>query len=370
MKCGIIGLPNVGKSTFFNSLSKIKVKSSNFPFCTIEPNIAIVEVPDLRLKELNEIINSKKIIPSIVKIVDIAGLVRGAHKGKGLGNKFLSNIKETQAIIHVLRLFKNENIIHVENNIDPIRDKEIVDLELQIKDIEFLENYLEKINKKIKIGDKNYLKEKNLILKIINFLNIGKNAREIELDNFEKDIFYKLNLLTAKPVLYLCNIDYNIKNNEYNEYNNEYNNINLLKKNILKEKAKILFISAEIESKIADCQNNIEKEILLKQLNIQEPKIYNLIKETYKILNLQSFFTCSTKEIKSWTIKKGTTAIEASSIIHSDIKKGFIRAEIIHFNDYIKYKSEQKIKNIGKMFLEGKNYKIKDGDIVHFRFNI
>lgn len=360
MKCGIIGLPNVGKSTFFNCLSKIKVKSSNYPFCTIEPNISIVEVPDVRLYEINKIINSKKIIPSVIKIVDIAGLVRGAHKGKGLGNKFLSNIRETQAIIHVLRLFKNENIIHMENNINPIRDKEIIDIELQIKDIEFLENYLEKINKK-KLDNKNFLIEKKLILKIISFLNNGKNAREIKLDNYEKNIFDKFNLLTAKPVLYLCNID--------NIFEKDENNI-LLEKIIFKEKAKILFISAEIESKIANCKTNEEKDFFLKKLNIKKPKIFDLINETYKILNLQSYFTCSNKEIKSWTIKKGTTALEASSIIHSDFKKGFIRAEIIHYNDFIKYKSEQKIKNIGKMFLEGKNYKIQDGDIVHFRFNV
>lgn len=355
MKCGIVGLPNVGKSTFFNALSNMQVQASNFPFCTIEPNIAMIEVPDKRLQELNKIINSKKIINSVIKIVDIAGLVKGAHKGKGLGNKFLANIRDTQAIIHVLRVFKNDNIIHVENNIDPIRDKEILDLELQIKDIEILENFLEKNNKK-----QQNINEKKLILKIIQHLNCGINARSIKLDIAEKVLMQNFNLLTAKPVLYLCNID-NVSNDHYI--------INLLKQTIIKEKAKILFLSGKTEAEIMNCKND-EKNLIYNQSDIITSQIFNLIIETYKILHLQSFFTCSNKEIKSWTIKKGTTALDAANIIHSDFKKGFIRAEIIHYHDFIKYQSEQNIKNHGKLYLEGKKYQIQDGDIVHFRFNI
>lgn len=356
MKCGLIGLPNVGKSSIFNSLSSVKAKSSNYPFCTIEPNISMVEVPDNRLFELQNLIESNKIIPSICKILDIAGLVKDAHKGKGLGNKFLSNIRETSLIIHVLRFFDNKNICHVENNINPIRDKEIVDTELQIKDLEYLEKYLNTYKKYT--DNKENIK---LINKIINFLIKGKNIRSIKLDDNENFFLEKLQLFTNKPVIYICNV---------NNINKEDKNIDIIKKIAFNENAEVIILSAKNESEIASLSNKNDKKKILKKFNIQEPIIYHLIRTVYKKLNLQNFFTIGKKEIKSWTIKKGTTALEASGYIHNDIKKGFIRAEIIHYNDYIKYKSEKNVKNFGKMFLEGKKYIIKDGDIIHFRFNL
>lgn len=355
MKCGIIGLPNVGKSTIFNCLSNLKVNALNYPFCTIEPNVSIIEVPDIRLYKINEFIQSKKIIHATCKIIDIAGLVKDAHKGKGLGNKFLSHIKETKAIIHVLRYFKDENIFHVENNIDPIRDKEIVDTELQIKDIEYLEKYLKNIqNNNLLINQKEIIITKNVIQKSINILNQGKNTRILDLNSNEKKIFNKFNLLTSKPIIYLCNIDLYQKNDN--------KNFDKIKKIVEQEKSKILIFSAKIHS-----NNNSDN----KKFNLNNKLlINNLIINIYKLLNLISFFTVSSKEIKAWTIKNNTKAIEAASIIHTDIKKGFIRAEVIHYNDYIKYKDKKILKKYGKIFLEGKEYLIQDGDIIYFRFNI
>ncbi|WGH26775.1 MAG: YchF family ATPase [Candidatus Bostrichicola ureolyticus] len=332
MKCGIIGLPNVGKSTIFNCISNFKVPSYNFPFCTIKPNISSVKVPDKRLNKLKLIINPKKVVHAVLEILDIAGLVKGAHKGEGLGNQFLANIRETQVIIHVLRCFKDENIIHVEGNVNPIRDKEIIDLELQLKDIETLEKYIKKYN-----YDNNIIDLLKLILKN---LNIGKNIRNIPLSNNEFKILNNNNiqLLTSKPIIYLCNTD---KSNI---------NIDLIKK-LEEENTPILILNAK--------SSNIDSNDV----------ITKLINSIYFLLDVKTFFTVGKKEIRAWTIDKCCTALEASSVIHTEFKKCFIRAEIIHYDDFIKYGSYSKAKEVGKVYLEGKNYLIQDGDIIHFKHN-
>ncbi|WP_185874047.1 redox-regulated ATPase YchF [Blattabacterium cuenoti] len=339
MKCGIIGLPNIGKSTFFNLISNSKVLSENFPFCTIEPNYGWTKIPDQRLYELKNLIHTIKIVPSEIKIVDIAGLIKGSHKGNGLGNKFLSHIRETNVIIHMIRCFKDINVIHVENNINPIRDKEIIDIELQLKDLETIEKKIEKIKKK------NYKNILYTLQNVYDFLKKGKNIRMFPFKNNEKIYIEDLHLLTIKPVLYVCNL------NEKEEYDNE--KIQHLKKIIQLEKSTIVMVSLKKKNTKNFYQYGIDK----------------IIKEAYKLLHLQCFFTIGKKEIRSWSIPNTYTAYQASSIIHSDLKKGFICAEIIHYHDFIKYGSEKKAKQAGKKFVVGKNYLIKDGDIIHFKFN-
>ncbi|WP_185858167.1 redox-regulated ATPase YchF [Blattabacterium cuenoti] len=335
MKCGIIGLPNTGKSTFFNLISNSKVLSENFPFSTIEPNYGITKVPDERLYELKKIIHPKKIIPSEIKIVDIAGLIKGSHKGEGLGNQFLSHIRETNVIIHMIRFFHNISVLHVEGSVNPIRDKEIIDMELQLKDLETIEKRLEKIIKKNSIN-----KSKHILEKIFSFLKEGKNIRMYPFQDMEKKYIKNLQLLTIKPVIYICNID-----NELNYQTNLH--IENLKKIIKMENSTLVIFS----------------------LKNYSTGINEVLKETYKLLNLQSFFTVGKKEIRSWSIPNPCTAYEASSVIHSDFKKGFIRAQIIHYEDFIKYGSEENVKKAGKILLAGKNYVIQDGDIIYFRFN-
>ncbi|WP_185858732.1 redox-regulated ATPase YchF [Blattabacterium cuenoti] len=334
MKCGIIGLPNTGKSTFFNLISNSKALSENFPFCTIEPNYGITKVPDPRLSQISQIIQPIKIIPSQIKIVDIAGLIKGSHKGDGLGNQFLSQIRETNIIIHMIRLFKDISVLHVEGSINPIRDKEIIDMELQLKDLETIDNRLEKITKKNKIDE-----SISILKKVSSFLKEGKNIRMYPFKNHEKKHINNLNLLTIKPVIYVCNVDEKLSLND----NSHIKNI----------------------KKIAKMENSIFIVLSLKKDRYGIDKV---IKNAYKLLNLQSFFTIGKKEVRSWSIPNPCTAIEAASVIHTDLKKGFIKAEIIHYNDFIKYRSEEKVKKSGKIFLAGKNYLIQDGDIIHFRF--
>ncbi|WP_185877040.1 redox-regulated ATPase YchF [Blattabacterium cuenoti] len=337
MKCGIIGLPNTGKSTFFNFISNSNVLSENFPFCTIEPNYGMTRVPDQRLYELEKIINPIKIIPSEIKIVDIAGIIKGSHKGDGLGNKFLSHIRETNVIIHMIRLFQDVSVSHVEGSINPIRDKEIIDMELQLKDLETIENRLKNVKTKKNKSITNTLES------VLSFLRSGKNIRTYPFVKDEKKYIKDLQLLTIKPVLYVCNTD-EVTNEKINTYIKEL-------KKIVKTEGSILIILSLIKNRSSD-------------------KIDQILKKAYQLLNLQSFFTVSKKEIRSWTIPSLCTAYEASSVIHTDFKKGFIRAEIIHYNDFIKYKSEEKAKKAGKIFLAGKNSLIQDGDIIHFRFNL
>jgi Predicted GTPase, probable translation factor len=330
MKCGIIGLPNTGKSTFFNLISNSKALSKNFPFCTIEPNYGITKVPDERLYKLKKIIRSEKIIPSEIKIVDIAGLIKGSHKGEGLGNKFLSHIRETDVIIHMIRFFHDTSILHVEGSVNPIRDKEIIDMELQLKDLETIEKRLKKTNEKNKI----------ILQKIFSFLKKGRNIRMYPFKGDEKKHIKDLQLLTIKPVIYVCNTD------TYDEFNEKTNLENM--------------------KKIAKIENSNLVTLSLKKNSVA---IDQILKKTYKLLNLQSFFTVGKKEIRSWSIPNPCNAYEASSAIHTDFKKGFIRAKVIHYEDFIQYGSEENVKKAGKILLAGKNYLVQDGDIIHFLFN-
>ena len=363
MKAGIVGLPNVGKSTLFNCLSDSKAQSENFPFCTIDPNISIINVPDSRLDHLKEIVDPEKLIPTTVKIVDIAGLVKGASKGEGLGNKFLSNIRETDAILHVLRCFDDPNIVHVDGRVDPVNDKEIVQYELQLKDLEIVNKRLEKLKKTLRSGNDDSKKEMLILEKIKN--NLEDSI--INKDDFNEDdylTFIKpLELITFKPVLYVCNVSENdlLDDNQY---------VKKVKEFASKENAEVILISAKIESEINELDSLEEKKIFLEDIGMQEPGSSKLIRSTYKLLNLHTFFTAGKKEVRAWTVGIGQNAYDAAGQIHSDFQKGFICSEVISYNDYIDNGSEIKSKEAGKMRLEGKDYIVEDGDIMHFRFNI
>ena len=364
LKCGIVGLPNVGKSTLFNCLSNSKAQAANFPFCTIEPNVGSIIVPDERLNKIAELVKPQNIVPTTVEIVDIAGLVKGASKGEGLGNKFLSNIRECEAIIHVIRCFDNPNVVHVEGSINPIRDKEIIDIELQLKDLETVETRLKRIEKQAKTGnDKEAQKTYQLLEKIKQTLEAGKSARVLNLSQEEKDRIRDLNLLTIKPVLYVCNVD-EASAKTGNQYSQQ------IEKVATEENAEVLIITAQMESEIAALETYEEKQMFLSELGLDEPGVSKLIKKAYKLLNLQTYFTAGVKEVRAWTIKKGWTAPQAAGVIHSDFEKGFIKAEVISYNDFIKYGSEAACREAGKLRIEGKEYIVQDGDIMHFRFNV
>ncbi len=363
LKCGIVGLPNVGKSTLFNCLSRAKAQSANFPFCTIEPNIGVINVPDDRLNKLAELVNPENIIPTTVEIVDIAGLVKGASKGEGLGNKFLANIRETNALIHVLRCFDDDNIIHVDGLIDPVRDKEIIDLELQLKDLETLEKLRDRNIRAANSGDKNAQQILMIAKKFIQYLEEGNSIRSIEANEEESKIIDSLNLITSKPVIYVCNID-DLSINKDNKY------VNRVKKAVAEENAQVLLIATAIEEEIAELDDASEQLMFLEDLGLKEPGVNVLIRATYKILDLQTFFTVGVKEVRAWTIQSGSKAPAAAGVIHTDFEKGFIRAEVMAYNDFINLGSEQACKEAGKLSIEGKNYTLKDGDIIHFRFNV
>ncbi|MEZ4840766.1 MAG: redox-regulated ATPase YchF [Flavobacteriaceae bacterium] len=364
MKAGIVGLPNVGKSTLFNCLSNAKAQSANFPFCTIEPNIGVVNVPDKRLEKLEELVKPQRVLPATVEIVDIAGLVKGASKGEGLGNKFLGNIRETDAIIHVLRCFDNDNITHVDNSIDPVRDKETIDIELQLKDLESVEKKLDKVKRAAKTGNKEAQKEEATLLKVQKGLESAVSVRAIDLTKAEREEFITpLQLLTDKPILYVCNVD-EASAKSGNHYVDE------VKKAVANENAEIIVLAVATEADIADLESYEERQLFLEDLGLEEPGVSVLIRAAYKLLNLQTYFTAGEKEVRAWTIHIGDTAPQAAGVIHTDFEKGFIRAEVIRYDDYVAYGSEAKVKEAGKLSVEGKEYIVKDGDVMHFRFNV
>ena len=363
LKCGIVGLPNVGKSTLFNCLSKAKAQSENFPFCTIEPNVGIISVPDLRLDNISKLVKPQKIIPTTVEIVDIAGLVKGASKGEGLGNKFLANIRETNALIHVIRCFDDDNIIHVDGSVNPIRDKETIDMELQIKDLETLEAFKDKNTKISKSGDKQAQKNITCVESFINHIESGNPARSYKATADDILLISSMNLITMKPVIYVCNVDEESVTNG-NEYVKKVENA------IKDEDAQLLIIATAIEAEIAELDSIAEQLLFLEEMGLQEPGVNHLINSTYKLLSLQTYFTAGEKEVRAWTIVKGTKAPKAAAVIHTDFEKGFIRAEVISYENFINYGSEQLCRDNGKLAIEGKDYIVNDGDIMHFRFNV
>ncbi len=363
LKCGIVGLPNVGKSTLFNCLSNAKAQSANFPFCTIEPNIGTISVPDPRLEKLESIVHPERVVPTTMEIVDIAGLVKGASKGEGLGNQFLANIRETDAIIHVLRCFDDGNIIHVDGRVDPVSDKEIIDIELQLKDLETIEKRITSIARMLKSGDKEVVKENEVAHRIKEALEQGKSVRAIDFDEKEREIVGRFQLITSKPVLYLCNVDEgSVKSG------NEY--VERVKEAVKDENAEVLVIGAKIEADITELETYEERQMFLDELGLDEPGVNRLIRSAYALLNLQTYFTAGVKEVRAWTITKGMTAPQAAGVIHTDFEKGFIRAEVMKYDDFTTYGSEAAVKEAGRFKVEGKEYVVEDGDIMHFRFNV
>lgn len=363
LKCGIVGLPNVGKSTLFNALTNAKALAANFPFATKEPNVGMITVPDKRLDKLEELVNPQKVVPTTVEIVDIAGLIKGASKGEGLGNQFLANIREVDAIIHVVRCFENENVIHVDGNVDPVRDKEIIDTELILKDLETAEKRLDKLKKAAKGGEKEAVRKVEIGQKIYDYLMEGNSARTLKLEKDELEIYNDMMLLTAKPILYVCNVDEGsaVDGNNYTEKFNEA---------IKNENAEVILISAAIEADIAELETYEEKMEFVKDLGLEEPGVNRLILASYRLLNLITYFTAGEKEVRAWTITRGMKAPQAAGVIHTDFEKGFIRAEVIPYEAFVTYGSEAAVKEAGKMGVEGKEYVVKDGDVMHFRFNV
>jgi GTP-binding protein YchF len=366
LQCGIVGLPNVGKSTLFNALTNAKALAANYPFATKDPNVGIITVPDERLDKLSEIVQPQNIQPTTVEIVDIAGLIKGASKGEGLGNQFLANIREVDAIIHVVRCFDDDNVVHVDGSVSPVRDKEIIDLELGLKDLDTVDKRIDKVARAAKAGSKDDLKTLEILNQLKAHLESGRPGRELlgSLDEDGKKLLTKdLSLLTAKPVLYVCNVD---------EASIDTGNAHteVFRKSVAAENAEVILICAGIEAQIAEMESKEEQVEFLEMMGLSEPGVNRLIKAAYKLLNLITYFTAGVKEVRAWTVRRGAKAPEAAGVIHSDFEKGFIRAEVIKYNDYVTLGSEAKVKEAGKMAVEGKEYVVTDGDIMHFRFNV
>ena len=363
MKAGIVGLPNVGKSTLFNCLSNAKAQSANFPFCTIEPNIGVVNVPDSRLQKLEKLVNPERVMPATVEIVDIAGLVKGASKGEGLGNQFLANIRETDAILHVIRCFDNDNIIHVDESVDPVRDKETIDIELQLKDLETVEKRLERVKRTAKTGNKDAQAELVVLLKVEETLLKGISVRALSFNEKEQEFVQSLQFITAKPVLYVCNVDEDsaVTGNAY---------VEKVREAVKDENAEVIVLAVGTEADITELDDYEERQMFLADIGLEEAGVARLVRSAYKLLNLQTYFTAGVKEVRAWTIPIGSTAPQAAGVIHTDFEKGFIRAETIAYADFVTFGSEAKVKEAGKMKVEGKEYIVKDGDVMHFRFNV
>jgi GTP-binding protein YchF len=361
IKCGIVGLPNVGKSTLFNALTKAGIAAANFPFCTIDPNVGVVPVPDPRLNQLAEIVKPQKLVPTAVEFVDIAGLVAGASKGEGLGNKFLAHIREVDAIAHVVRCFEHPDIVHVAGRIDPIADIETIDTELALADLESVDKALQRVERAAKANDKEALAKRPVLQKLAAGLNEGKSARSLGLDDDEKALVRDLFLLTLKPLMYIANVKENgFANNPH---------LDKVRARAAAEGAEVVPVCAAIEEELAQLDDT-DRDAFLKDMGLDEPGLNRVIRAAYKLLGLQTYFTAGEKEVRAWTVKRGATAPQAAGVIHTDFERGFIRAETVAYDDFIKYKGESGARDAGRLRLEGKEYLVKEGDVLHFRFNV